>query len=238
MAEIPGTPCTVVLVHHHVAPIELEAGLGRPQAVGHRPAPRGHEQVVGPQGLDLPVGQLDVEIHAVGRGSCARHFRPGVGLDATFPEDLLQFRGDRLVLERHQPRQQLDDRHLTPEASEDRPELDAHRARAEHDDGLGDLAQANRLVTRDDPAPVDLHAGNAPWLGAGCDDDLFGGAQLLRLVARDIDGPGPDQTRRALDPVDLVLAEQELDTLGERRDDLVLASLHLAHVDTHRRPVD
>ena len=39
----------------------------------------------------------------------------------------------------------------------------------------------------------------------------------------------------ALDPVDLVLAEEQLDAAGEGLDDLVLAGVHLDHVEADRR---
>ena len=48
--------------------------------------------------------------------------------------------------------------------------------------------------------------------------------------------PLPGQARRALDPVDLVLLEQELDALGQAGDDPVLARLHLRHVDADGAP--
>ena len=44
----------------------------------------------------------------------------------------------------------------------------------------------------------------------------------------DVDLAVARQPRGALDPVDLVLLEQELDALGEPGDDLVLARVHLA----------
>ena len=43
--------------------------------------------------------------------------------------------------------------------------------------------------------------------------------------------PLPASRPDALDPVDLVLLEQELDAAGEALDDLVLAGLDLVHVD-------
>ena len=50
--------------------------------------------------------------------------------------------------------------------------------------------------------------------------------------------PLPVEPRGSLDPVDLVLLEQELDALGQAGDDAILARLHLRHVDADggRRP--
>ena len=54
------------------------------------------------------------------------------------------------------------------------------------------------------------------------------------LALEDVDAAVAGQPRRALDPVDLVLLEQELDALGQAGDDAVLARLHLGHVDADR----
>ena len=59
-------------------------------------------------------------------------------------------------------------------------------------------------------------------------------AQRLRVAFEDVDAAVAGQPRRALDPVDLVLLEQELDALGQAGDDPVLARLHLRHVDADR----
>ena len=48
--------------------------------------------------------------------------------------------------------------------------------------------------------------------------------------------PLPARRAGALDPVDLVLLEQELDALGQPGDDLVLARLHLVHVEADGAP--
>ena len=76
-------------------------------------------------------------------------------------------------------------------------------------------------------------AGNAARRRAGGDDDFLRLERLL-VAFEDLDLAVPGQTRRALDPVDLVLLEQELDALGQPADDLVLARVHLPHVDGWR----
>ena len=60
-------------------------------------------------------------------------FVPVSDCDALLLERLLELRRHRLVFDRHEPRQQLDDGHLAAEAAIDRRELDADRAAA-HDD--------------------------------------------------------------------------------------------------------
>ena len=58
--------------------------------------------------------------------------------------------------------------------------------------------------------------------------------ERLLLALDDLDPALAGERRGALDPVDLVLLEQELDALGQAGDDLVLARVHLPHVDRRR----
>ena len=148
--------------------------------------------------------------------------------------DFSELRRHRLVLDRHEPRQQLQDRHVAAEAPEDRRELDAHRAAADDGDRLGHFAQADRFVARDDAPAIDLDARHAPRRRSGRDDDLLPRAQRLRLAFEHVDAAVAGQPRRAFDPVDLVLLEQEFDALRQAGDDPVLARLHLGHVDADR----
>src|SRR5262249_48307548 len=147
-------------------------------------------------------------------------------------EDALELARDRLVLERHQPRQQLDQRHLTAEAIEDRRELDADRAAAHDRDRLGHDRQVNRLVAGDDAGAIDGDPGHAARARSGGDDDLPRGVLLRRAaVDGDLDGALADQASGALDPLDLVLLEQQLDAAGEALDDLVLAGVDLREIE-------
>ena len=61
-------------------------------------------------------------------------------------------------------------------------------------------------------------------VGAGGDDDVLGADGLALAVIQDLDLAVADQAAEALQPRHLVLAEQELDALGEVRDHLVLAA--------------
>src|SRR5262249_50702148 len=76
--------------------------------------------------------------------------------------------------------------------------------------------------------------GDAPRLRARGDDDFLPHGQRLFVAVGDLDRPLARETAGALDPVDLVLLEQELDAAGQALDDLVLARLHLVHVDADR----
>ena len=76
-----------------------------------------------------------------------------------------------------------------------------------------------------DSAPVEstmrfwstVTPGSARGLRAGGDDDVLGVERALGAVlGRDLDLAGAGDAARALDPLDLVLLEQELDALGQR----------------------
>ena len=72
-------------------------------------------------------------------------FVPVSTLMPCFLNDRLELGRHRLVLDRHQPRQQLDDRDLAAEAPEDRRELDADRAAAHDHDRLRDSPSGRSL---------------------------------------------------------------------------------------------
>ena len=82
---------------------------------------------------------------------------------------------------------------------------------------------------------IDLDAGHAARRRSGRDDDVRAGAQRLRVAFEDVDAAVAREPRRALDPVDLVFLEQELDALRQTGDDAVFARVHLRHVDADGR---
>ena len=127
----------IVRVHLHVPALQLEPDRLDAEPVGDRASTRGDQQVVGGDRLRLAVGALRLERHAL-----ALHLRPGdlradQRGDALLLERAREFRRHRLVFDRHQPREQLDDGDLAAEAVEDRRELDADGAAAHDDDRPG-----------------------------------------------------------------------------------------------------
>ncbi len=180
---------------------------------------------------DGAVGRLRVDVDASRAGGRAGHLRPGQDLDALPLEGLFELGRHGLVFDRHQPRQQLDNRDLAAEPAEDGRELDADRAAPQDDDRLRNVLQPDRFVTRDDPFAVDGDPGDAPRLRAGRDDDLARRGEDLRLAVGDFDPALARQAAAALDPIDLVLLEEKLDPAGQALDDLVFPRLHLTHVD-------
>ena len=81
---------------------------------------------------------------------------------------------------------------------------------------------------------IDGDARHAARRRAGRDDDLRVRLERLRVALEHLDDAVAGQSCGPLDPVDLVLLEEELDPLGQADDDLVLAGMHLLHVDRDR----
>ena len=113
-----------------------------------------------------------------------------------FLNDSLELRRDRFVLNRHDTRQQLDDRDLAAEAPEDRRELDADGAAAHDGDRLRNLLQVDRFVAGDDSLAVDLDARHAARLRSGGDDDFLARRERLLLSVDDLDTAFAGEARR------------------------------------------
>ena len=81
----------------------------------------------------LPSGACASMSTPVRRRRGLRDLRAGQRLDALLLEGLLELGRHRFILDRHEPRQQLDDRDLAAESAEDRRELHADGAAAQDD---------------------------------------------------------------------------------------------------------
>ena len=116
---------------------------------------------VGPGDFDAGFGLLDF-----------LDFGAGVDVDAALFEDAREFLGNLFVFGRHDARQEFDDGDLGAEAAEDGGELDAHRARADDDEGFGHLGDGENFDVGED-AVVGLEAEDHFGVGAGGEDDVF-----------------------------------------------------------------
>src|SRR4030095_12354716 len=127
----------IILVHLDEAFLNLQAHLLRAKALDPRRAAGGDEQLIRFERLRLAVGQLRFRSDFVALHRCARYFRARQRRDALLAERARKLDGDRFVLDGHESREQLDERHLAAEAAEDRSELDADGAAAEDHDRPG-----------------------------------------------------------------------------------------------------
>ena len=144
----------------------------------------------------------------------------------------LERHGDLGVRAGDGPVEILDDGDFGAQAAPDRAEFQTDDPGADDDHALGHGGQGEGACGVDDAPLIHLHAGQPRRLRARGDDDVLGGEGLLGPVV----GAHDDLARAAeptgaLDPVDLVLLEQEFDALGQGRDAVVLLLLHLRQIE-------
>src|SRR6266516_426024 len=148
--------------------------------------------------------------------------------DAALAELLRELLRRISVLLWDQRRQQLDDRHLTAEALEDRRELAADDAAAEHDEALRNLRLRKQPLGVDAALRIDTFDRGTKRERARRDDRLLEGDVLAAF-----DGERVRVLERAvpLDPVDAVRLEERSDALRHLLDDAVLPLVRLAEFE-------
>src|SRR5262249_126808 len=140
----------------------------------------------------------------------------GENLDALLFERLARQRRDFGVLDGKDLRQYFDDGHVRAQGAEERGELDADRARADHQQRLRNPVRYHRLEIGPDQLLVRLDPGQYPRARAGREDDVLGLIRtrteraLRRIVPRlHRDLAGRVDRRLAPDHLHLVLLHQE-----------------------------
>ena len=217
------------LVDFDEAAVELDAGAFETDVVGLGPAADGDQQAIRLDGFDLAVFKRHVEAHAgIGFLHAGRiDFRSGFDADAGFLEGAQEFLGDFVVFDGNDARQHLKHRDFAAEAMEAGGELDADRARAQHRHGLGNLREIQDFDVGEDALRVGLEPGEHARFRTGGQNDIARFQSLGATVRGvDFDAARTGQPRVALDPIDLVLAHEELDALGVLGDDRILALQH------------
>ena len=101
---------------------------------------------------------------------------------------------------------------------------------------LGDLRQFERAGRIDDDplGVVNFNAGQRRYRGASGDQDVGG----RHVFARNGNSMGILERGRALQPIDLVLLEQELDPAGQILDRRGLLALHNAQIELNLAGLD
>ena len=123
---------------------------------------------------------------------------------------------------------------LDAEANEEAGEFERDIAAADDGETLRDFRKGQRLG-RGDHRPPEGQEGQLHRHGAGGDDDVLGLENLdFARVIGDFDLAGGEDLARALDPVDLVLLEQEGDAFDVRLHRRVLVRHHLRQVERRR----
>src|SRR5437867_2242885 len=221
----------------HEATAETNAERFQPEAGDLRAAADGHQHLLGLQ----PPG-IGLDGHARAPGLHGGHLHAGLHLDGPAPERPRELFRDLLVLEGDQTGERLEDRHLDAVRRINVGELDADRARADHDDGLGRPLVAHGAVRGDHRLLVDGDAGQRLRLGAGREDHRPRLDRLGPARPRHVHGVVPLEDATTRDEGDLVLPEQELDALRHAIGDaaapldrLGVARLEARETDTELR---
>lgn len=170
------------------------------------------------------LGGIDVQLDQLARRVTVDDLCGQLEVDALLLQDLLGLLGDLGV---HAGAtdlvQELDDGDLGAQAGPDRGHLEANDTATNDDELLGDLLQGDGAGAADDALLVDLQAGKGGGLGAGGDEDVLADhARLAAVVELDLDLVLVDEGAGALEVLDAVLLEEELDALGEAGDGGVL----------------
>ena len=207
----------------------------QPQPFGKRLAAGRDQHHVGIDGMFAVVlAQLVGDLGLRLRGLHLRHRCAHGELKPLLREDLLELLLDLGIHARGDVVKEFDDLHLCTQTLVDGAHLEPDHARADDDHLLRHLRQGQRAGRIHDHTAVVVHGHvrtrNAGHFGARRDDDVLG---VIGLVA-DLDLALFGDGGPALQPVDLVLLEQELDALGVLADDVVLVGQHLFPVDRRR----
>ena len=159
----------------------VEARLVGAEPVGHRRRGRSRRAASSTTSdVALAAGRCISIVTPAALDRRRRDLRRRSHRDAALLERLLELGRDRVVLVRHEARQELDHRHLAAEPTEDRRELDADGTAAEDRDRLRHLGEVNRFVAGDDVRPSISMPGTLARRRAGGDDDLARGERARR----------------------------------------------------------
>ncbi|MNH00220.1 hypothetical protein D3C79_594070 [compost metagenome] len=222
----------VVVVAEHAALVGFQAHAFQVQPFGIGAAANGDQYIVGLQRFcGATGGRLQGQVHAIGAGAGLGHLAAQLEHHALLGQGLLQGLGGFFVGARADAVEVFDDRDLAAQAAPYRTQLKADHAGADDDQVLGHLWQRQRAGRVDDALVVDGHARQGRRFGAGGNDNVLGlQCGFATVLSLDHDLADAIQAAPALDPVDLVLAEQVLDALGQAGHALVLLFHHLGEV--------
>ncbi len=211
---------------------QFHAGLVEIQSRGERLAPdRDEDQVglVGNRARGVAAGELDPLVGDFGRFD----LRAELELHAQLLEIALQnFRRLGIEADRGDAGQKFDHRNLRAQPAPDGAELQADRARADHEHRLGHFGQRNALVAVDHALAVILQEGKLDRHAAGGQHDVLGLQRPLRAaVVGYLDRVRIDQLAEAAHDLDLVLLHQVADAGRELAHHVEFALHHRAEID-------
>ena len=196
----------------------VELDRGRTSGKEWRNADR-HESDVCGEGFVGSTG--DGDLHPLFRGFSLLDLGAGEDADALLDERLLERDRDLGVLDGKDVGHHLDDGYLRAEGIEEVGELDTDRTGTDDDDLLGLLGDGECVAAADDAGSVERKAWHLAGDDAGGDENLRRREGLvLSICSANLNSSCLGHARVALDIIDLVLLEEELDSAGELIRDL------------------
>ena len=218
IAEMPGTLVRYCAIDLDVAALDREAGFLGVEARRHRPAAGRDQQVVRLQTRASCRRRVCASISTPSAVALALVTRAPVStLMPCFLNDLSSSaetassstgtsRGSSSMIVTSLPKRRKIDANSTPTAPLPMIAID-----------FGISLQPDGFVAGDDARAIDFDPRHAARRRPGRDDDFLARRERLVLAVGHFDPALAGEPRRALDPVDLVLLEQELDALGQAR---------------------
>ncbi len=210
--------------------VQLDGGRLEADILGDRPAPYRHQQQIGLQRLGLlaPEAHPDPGL----RDLAALHRHAGARVDAALLERLGQLHAHVGIFVGDEPGERFQERHLGAERAVDGRELASHRARADHDQRLGNLGKLECFVGGDDALAVPREERKHLGIGAGGDEHESGGQRFAAArVEFHLDLARPPQAAVSFHDIDLPLLHQGADRRRESAHGLRLLELRLLPVE-------
>src|SRR6516165_4411009 len=186
----------------------------------------------------LSLGTFELQCQLVRSVVYSRDPGAELELDPRAREYTLQCRAELAIHIRYDVIEDLDDRDLGAEPPPHRAEFEPDITATDDDEPVRHAVKGQCAGRRNDALLVDLDARQRGALRT-CRNDDRGRLDLLgRAVCGHGNPPWSGDPSPALDPVDLVLAKQELDTAGQGRHDLVFAAHHRCEIQRHFADLD
>ena len=162
-----------------------------------------------------------------------------VKCEALLLQHALHLSGDLAIHAGQDAIEELNDRHLGPEAPPNRAEFEPDHPGADDDQLFWRNGKAEGARRRDDRLLVDLDARQLSDIRAGRDDDRLGlERRLFAVLGFDNHASGRGDPPLPPHPIDLVLLEQERDAVDVGGDGVVLMLHHGAEIELRRPDYD
>ncbi|SIK41776.1 Uncharacterised protein [Mycobacteroides abscessus subsp. abscessus] len=220
------------LIGEDESAVHRDALLFEAEALGHRAAAHGDEEVLG-----FEFGAvLERDLDAVGGLLDALEHDAELVVDLALLERALEGLRDRLVLVGDKVGQTLDDRDIGAVGLPDAGEFDADDAAAEDDDRLRHGVELERLGAREHPIG-DVEAERLRRR-PGREQDVLAGEGVRLIGARDLDLVLADELAVTEVGVDAAGLDESLEALVVAVDDVRLVLEHLVDVDALELGVD